>query len=71
MFKNAEAAVKKAKVSGDRYLFYAQKMNETTPGTLGIENRLREALDRDEFVLHYQPKVNLATGKLTGAEAPD
>jgi diguanylate cyclase (GGDEF)-like protein len=69
LFKNAEAAVKKAKVSGDRYLFYAQKMNETTPGTLGIENRLREALDRDEFVLHYQPKVNLATGKLTGAEA--
>jgi diguanylate cyclase (GGDEF)-like protein len=69
LFKNAEAAVKKAKVSGDRYLFYAQKMNETTPGTLGIENRLRQALDRDEFVLHYQPKVNLATGKLTGAEA--
>ena len=69
LFKNAEAAVKKAKVSGDRYLFYAQKMNETTPGTLGIENRLRLALDRDEFVLHYQPKVNLTTGKLTGAEA--
>jgi diguanylate cyclase (GGDEF)-like protein len=69
LFKNAEAAVKKAKVSGDRYLFYAQKMNETTPGTLGIENRLRQALDRDEFVLHYQPKVNLTTGKLTGAEA--
>jgi diguanylate cyclase (GGDEF)-like protein len=69
LFKNAEAAVKKAKVSGDRYLFYAQKMNETTPGTLGIENRLRQALDRDEFVLHYQPKVNLITGKLTGAEA--
>jgi diguanylate cyclase (GGDEF)-like protein len=69
LFKNAEAAVKKAKVSGDRYLFYAQKMNATTPGTLGIENRLRQALDRDEFVLHYQPKVNLTTGKLTGAEA--
>jgi diguanylate cyclase (GGDEF)-like protein len=69
LFKNAEAAVKKAKVGGDRYLFYAQKMNETTPGTLGIENRLRQALDRDEFVLHYQPKVNMATGKLTGAEA--
>ena len=69
LFKNAEAAVKKAKVSGDRYLFYAQKMNETTPGTLGIENRLRQALDRDEFVLHYQPKVSMATGKITGAEA--
>jgi len=69
LFKNAEAAVKKAKVSGDRYLFYAQKMNETFAGSLGIENRLRQALEREEFVLHYQPKLNLASGKLTGAEA--
>ena len=69
LFKNAEAAVKKAKVSGDRYLFYAQKMNETVPGSLGIENRLRQALEKQEFVLHYQPKVNLVTGKVTGAEA--
>jgi len=69
LFKNAEAAVKKCKVSGDRFLFYAQKMNETVPGSLGIENRLRHALDQQQFVLHYQPKVHLATGKLTGAEA--
>jgi diguanylate cyclase (GGDEF)-like protein len=69
LFKNAEAAVKKAKVTGDRYLFYAQKMNETVPGSLGIENRLRQALEQGQFVLHYQPKVNIATGKVTGAEA--
>jgi diguanylate cyclase (GGDEF)-like protein len=69
LFKNAEAAVKKAKVSGDRFLFYAQKMNETVPGSLGIENRLRQALDKEQFVLHYQPKWNLASGELTGAEA--
>jgi diguanylate cyclase (GGDEF)-like protein len=69
LFKNAEAAVKKAKVSGDRFLFYAQKMNDTVPGSLGIENRLRQALDKEQFVLHYQPKLNLESGKLTGAEA--
>jgi len=69
LFKNAEAALKKAKASRDRYLFYAQKMTETVAISLGMENRLRRALERNEFVLHYQPKVNLVGGKLTGAEA--
>ncbi len=69
LFQNAEAALKKAKTSRDRYLFYAQKMTETVAMSLGIENRLRRALERNEFVLHYQPKVNLANGRLTGAEA--
>jgi diguanylate cyclase (GGDEF)-like protein len=69
LFNNAEAALKKAKASRDRYLFYAQKMTETVAMSLGIENRLRRALEREEFVLHYQPKVNIVSGKLTGAEA--
>ena len=69
LFNNAEAALKKAKASRDRYLFYAQKMTETVAMSVGIENRLRRALEREEFVLHYQPKVNIASGKLTGAEA--
>jgi diguanylate cyclase (GGDEF)-like protein len=69
LFKNAEAAVKKAKAGGDRYLFYAQRMTDTMAGSLGLENRLRQALERDEFVLHYQPKVNIVSGELTGAEA--
>jgi len=69
LFNNAEAALKKAKASRDRYLFYAQKMTETVALSLGIENRLRRALERDEFVLHYQPKVNIVSGKVTGAEA--
>jgi diguanylate cyclase (GGDEF)-like protein len=69
LFKNAEAALKKAKASGDRYLFYTQKMTETVAAKLTLENQLRQALDKGEFVLHYQPKVNLASGKLTSAEA--
>jgi diguanylate cyclase (GGDEF)-like protein len=69
LFNNAEAALKKAKASRDGYLFYAQKMTETVALSLGIENRLRRALEREEFVLHYQPKVSIVSGKLTGAEA--
>jgi diguanylate cyclase (GGDEF)-like protein/PAS domain S-box-containing protein len=69
LLKNAEAALKKTKVGGERYLFYAQKMTETVAGRLNLENLLRQALDRKEFLLHYQPKVQLSSGKLTGAEA--
>ena len=67
--KHAEVALKKAKVAGDKYLFYAQRMTETVAGRLTLENQLRLALDREEFTLHYQPKVNIATGQLAGAEA--
>src|SRR6185295_9917368 len=69
LFRNAEAALKKAKARGDRYLFYTQTMTETVAVTLTLENQLRQALDQGEFVLHYQPKVSLESGKLTGAEA--
>jgi diguanylate cyclase (GGDEF)-like protein/PAS domain S-box-containing protein len=69
LFKHAEAALKKAKASGDRFLFYTQKMTATVAAKLTLENQLRQALDKEEFVLHYQPKVNLESGKLTSAEA--
>jgi diguanylate cyclase (GGDEF)-like protein len=69
LFKNAEAALKNAKATGERYLFYTQKMSAGAAGKLTLENKLRRALDNEEFVLHYQPKVNLLSGKLAGAEA--
>jgi EAL domain-containing protein (putative c-di-GMP-specific phosphodiesterase class I) len=69
LFGNAEAALKKAKTGGDPYLFYAQTMTDTVAGRLSLENQLRQALDQEQFVLHYQPKVSLTTGELMGAEA--
>lgn len=69
LFTNAEAAMKKTKASGQRFLFYAPKMTEAVARRLQLENQLRQALEQREFVLHYQPKINLASGKLSGAEA--
>jgi diguanylate cyclase (GGDEF)-like protein/PAS domain S-box-containing protein len=69
LFRNAEAALKKAKTTGDRYLFYTKTMTEAVHGKLSLENQLRQALEKDEFVLYYQPKVNLISGKVTSAEA--
>ncbi|MEJ1963711.1 MAG: bifunctional diguanylate cyclase/phosphodiesterase [Gammaproteobacteria bacterium] len=69
LFRNAESALKKAKAGTDRYLFYAPKMTETVAGRLVLEYQLRHALEKEEFVLHYQPKINLLSGRVTGAEA--
>jgi diguanylate cyclase (GGDEF)-like protein/PAS domain S-box-containing protein len=69
LFGNAEAALKKAKTGGDPCLFYAHTMRDAAAGRLSLESQLRQALDQEQFVLHYQPKINLATGKIMGAEA--
>jgi diguanylate cyclase len=69
LLKNAEAALRQAKKSGVGYLFYEPDMNALIAKTLLLENRLRQALDRDEFVLHYQPKISGASGVVTGLEA--
>lgn len=69
LFKHAEAALKKAKARRERYLFYTPAMTEAGPAKLTLENQLRQALDNEEFVLYYQPKVNLVSGKMSSAEA--
>lgn len=66
---HAEAALRTAKARGEKFLFYQRKMNESVTGMLTLENQLRHALDNGEFLLHYQPKVNLQSGKVTSAEA--
>lgn len=69
LFRNAEAALRKAKTGGAPYLFYAPEMMARVFEKLSLENKLRQALEKDEFVLHYQPKVDLASRAVLGVEA--
>ena len=69
LFRNAEAALKNAKTAGERYLFYQPQMNARVAETLLLETKLRRALEREQFVLHYQPKIELASGRVSGLEA--
>jgi EAL domain-containing protein (putative c-di-GMP-specific phosphodiesterase class I) len=69
LLSNAEAALKRAKTQGRRYVFYAPSMNARVAEKLTLETKLRHALENDEFVLHYQTKVDLARGGVVGLEA--
>ncbi len=69
LFRNAEAALKNAKLSGDRYLFYTPELNARVAENLALENKLRRALERRELALHYQPKIDLKTERISGLEA--
>ncbi|MGH8042761.1 MAG: EAL domain-containing protein [Rudaea sp.] len=69
VFKNSEAALKLAKSSGSQCLYYSANMNARIAGRLKLEDRLRTAVEAQEFVLHYQPRVDMISGELVGAEA--
>ncbi|MGA2551175.1 MAG: EAL domain-containing protein [Burkholderiaceae bacterium] len=70
LLKNADTAMYAAKSCGrNNYQFFRQDMNARAVERQAIEGSLRRALERHEFVLNYQPKVNLETGLITGAEA--
>jgi diguanylate cyclase (GGDEF)-like protein/PAS domain S-box-containing protein len=66
---NAEAALAQAKHSGERILFYARPMNARVAEKLKLENDLRTALTERQFILYYQPRIDLASGKMCGLEA--
>lgn len=51
------------------FTFYSDDLNEAVATRLSFESSLRHAIDRKEFLLHYQPKVDLSTGEVTGVEA--
>ncbi len=70
LLKNADAAMYRAKEQGrNNFQFYGQEMNVQAMERLMLENGLRHALERDEFELHYQPRVDLRSGAMIGMEA--
>ena len=70
LLRNAAAALSRAKQLGRKnYQFYTSELNATIAERLSLHSSLRHALERDEFTLHYQPKINLQTGRVSGSEA--
>jgi diguanylate cyclase (GGDEF)-like protein len=69
LVQNAETALKAAREENEKYQFYKSVKRHPTSRGMALEARLEGALDRGEFLLHYQPKVNVADGRLEGFEA--
>jgi diguanylate cyclase (GGDEF)-like protein/PAS domain S-box-containing protein len=70
LIKNADTAMYQAKENGRQsYQFFKPAMNVRAVERQSIEESLRTALQRDEFSVHYQPKINIQTGRISGAEA--
>jgi diguanylate cyclase (GGDEF)-like protein len=70
LIKNADTAMYQAKENGRQsYQFFKPAMSVRAVERQSIEESLRRALERQEFIVHYQPKINLRTGEITGAEA--
>jgi diguanylate cyclase (GGDEF)-like protein/PAS domain S-box-containing protein len=70
LIQNADMAMYHAKETGrNNFQFFKQAMNLRSVERQAMEGSLRHALEREEFLLHYQPKVNLDSGDITGVEA--
>ena len=70
LLKNADTAMYRAKEKGkNAYQFYTVDMNDKALTRLTLETRLRRALERDEYLLHYQPMADIASGRITSVEA--
>ena len=70
LIKNADVAMYRAKKLGNStHVFYSQEMNLRSLDQLKLESSLRRAIERSEFRLHYQPQLDLVSGRINGAEA--
>jgi len=70
LLKNSDLAMYRAKEKGrNTFQLYTPVMNFKAMERLAVEKNLRKALDREEFELHYQPKINLKSGQIAGMEA--
>ena len=70
LIRNADAAMYYSKQNGgNTFAFYSPEMNAAAVERLMLKSKLRRALERDELVIHYQPKVDLSDGRVVGAEA--
>jgi len=70
LIENADTAMYQAKKNGPQsFQLFKQSMSVRAVERQSIEESLRRALERDEFALHYQPKIDLASGAITGVEA--
>lgn len=69
VFTNAEAALKVAKTSGVRSSYFSHELNARLALRFAHEEQLRAAIDAEQFLLHYQPRVDMISGELIGGEA--
>jgi diguanylate cyclase (GGDEF)-like protein/PAS domain S-box-containing protein len=70
LIRNADAAMYHSKQNGgNSFAFYSPEMNAAAVERLMLKSKLRRSLERDEFLMHYQPKVDLRDGRIVGAEA--
>lgn len=69
LIRNADTAMYQSKRESSTFSYYATEMNQKVLATLELEGGLRNALERQEFCLHYQPQVDLASGRVIGCEA--
>ncbi len=69
LVQNAEAALRQAKATGEQYHHHRHDLSSRLSARLALEHRLRGALAGDQYILYYQPKIDIVSGRIDGAEA--